>query len=894
MNSTSPKKGRPATKATKHTGSNNKNNKPTATHREVTPPNKGAGAANTTTPHGTVPKTVTTTTPIPRKKSKQTNTETPEDPASPANASPHSITSVNYLEEAPSDDDDNGSQQLYSQPSLSESIYTKPPVSSLLSLFEKEVTPPSTKITSSRASKTTNTSSNNVPAAATATAKAAATAAAAAAVAAAVATAAAKTAAKAAAKAAVTAATLAAARAKARAAAKATAKATATANAKAEAKRAATAAAKVAATIAATKAAATTATQAKAKHKTDEPSTNAADAAAAKAAAEATIETELNTTLAHDDITSSQEEALMQGAAEYDKYKLEQQATTLASTSTMDETLANDSTVSNKATSLPHPFKTAANAKAEAAAQDAADALHALTEETTIREDNVTTKEATAAKAKAKPTANETMIVAHERKLKQREKVWAKADAAVDTDTFIQATTEAFGAHTTSKLITNAIADLTRKLHKLTLVVSDYQAKASKFKDLPTWMPRSCRSGFTLSAPKGISDDDPGLEAIRENVAVIQNTYETALRQCVQKRELLLLKKALHQRRELFVSDSLDIATNWLCLWLPKNQKLLRRDPLTINEDQVVGIIFERLLTMGCFELRKDLNLFFNEDLSFHFMLAAKLRGQPRFRSPEVPEKRIFRNRQEADATGMYPFTKVTWDHDEYHTLETAIRIIEKPLTTFLMLLCKETTFKFQQEYEDELNYKLAELQVEARMKRAAALSAAAATATALENAHKAAPESVRKTIDKLQNKMTQLQRTQQNQKHKDKGKPTVKFTAHTANKPKQKNMHGGRDKRLSAAPKATNNDNRRGKANSRPLNSRQRPTKRKATETSPTDQSTLSSTSQPKRPRQQQQQPRQPRQKKQRRQQKRKATNANEPPDASNNVEQGTATVEN
>ncbi len=93
-------------------------------------------------------------------------------------------------------------------------------------------------------------------------------------------------------------------------------------------------------------------------------------------------------------------------------------------------------------------------------------------------------------------------------------------------------------------------------------------------------------------------------------------------------------------------------------------------------------------------------------------MLAAKLRAQPRFRSAEAPEKRIFRNREEADANGMYPFTKVTWDHTAYDKLEAAIRIIEKPLTSFLELLCKETTFKFQQDYEDELNYRLAEHQV--------------------------------------------------------------------------------------------------------------------------------------------------------------------------------------
>jgi hypothetical protein len=181
-----------------------------------------------------------------------------------------------------------------------------------------------------------------------------------------------------------------------------------------------------------------------------------------------------------------------------------------------------------------------------------------------------------------------------------------------------------------------------------------------------------------------------------------------------------------------------------------------------IKEDQVFGIIFEQLLTLGCFELRTELDLFFNKNLNFQFMLAAKLRAQPRFQSPEAPEKCIFCNRQEANATGMYPFTKVTWDHNKYDMLEASIRIIKKPLTAFLELLCKETTFKFHQEYEDELNYKLAMLQVEAQLKKAAILSATTSTATALKNAKNAASESGQKTIDKINNKMTQLQQSQQ------------------------------------------------------------------------------------------------------------------------------------
>jgi hypothetical protein len=71
---------------------------------------------------------------------------------------------------------------------------------------------------------------------------------------------------------------------------------------------------------------------------------------------------------------------------------------------------------------------------------------------------------------------------------------------------------------------------------------------------------------------------------------------------------------------------------------------------------------------------------------------------------------------------------------------------------------CKETTFKCHQKYADKLNYKLTKLQVEAQFKKAVALSAAAATETALEYVKKAAPKSIQKTIDKINNRLTQLQ----------------------------------------------------------------------------------------------------------------------------------------
>jgi hypothetical protein len=238
---------------------------------------------------------------------------------------------------------------------------------------------------------------------------------------------------------------------------------------------------------------------------------------------------------------------------------------------------------------------------------------------------------------------------------------------------------------------------------------------------------------------------------------------------------------------------------------------------LTINEDQVVGLVFERLLNYGDgHDLRMDLNNFFNQELKFPHMLAAKLRADPRFRSKEAPEKRIFRTRDDANAEAMYPFTKVTWDPDDYARLEPAIRVIEKPLTEFLSLLCQETTFKFQEEYDAELEYKLAELKVEARLKKQATLSAAAATAKALEQAKRATPESVQKTMDKMDRKMTQIQRTQQRQGERNKTTPTP-----SANHPKPppKNSHGGRGKGPSVAPQASNN----GSGNGNRRNPRQR-----------------------------------------------------------------------
>jgi hypothetical protein len=158
----------------------------------------------------------------------------------------------------------------------------------------------------------------------------------------------------------------------------------------------------------------------------------------------------------------------MAGAEEYKKTEMKRQTTKFASLSTTMGNQSNDPTIKGMTPPLAPPFKSAAQAQAKAAAQAqaAADALQAQAKTALLMESS----KAKAAPANAKiaqPNANETMVKAHERKLKQHTKVWVKADAAVDTDTFIQATTKAFGAHTTPKLIMNAIADLTCKLHKL-------------------------------------------------------------------------------------------------------------------------------------------------------------------------------------------------------------------------------------------------------------------------------------------------------------------------------------------------------------------------------------------------------------------------------------------
>jgi hypothetical protein len=170
----------------------------------------------------------------------------------------------------------------------------------------------------------------------------------------------------------------------------------------------------------------------------------------------------------------------------------------------------------------------------------------------------------------------------------------------------------------------------------------------------------------------------------------------------------------------------------------------------------------------------------------------------------------------------MYPFTKVTWGHDSYERLEAAIRIIEPFLIAFLTTLCSETTFKFQQAYEAELNHKLAELKVEARQQKIAAFSAATETGKALALANNANNESVKTTIDKLQHQISQLQRTQQRQGERFK---TNALTNTNNETPPQKNLQGSRGKRgPSAEPPAIIIKERNGGKPSHTQNKRRQP----------------------------------------------------------------------
>jgi hypothetical protein len=122
--------------------------------------------------------------------------------------------------------------------------------------------------------------------------------------------------------------------------------------------------------------------------------------------------------------------------------------------------------------------------------------------------------------------ANNHQVSVYKRKLNSHLKILSKADATVDKEAFIQETVEQLVMHTTNVQIMNLVADLTRQVHALTLSINSYQAKATKFVALPSWNPRSCKSKFTLSFPKDITEDDPELIELQEMVAATKHEYK--------------------------------------------------------------------------------------------------------------------------------------------------------------------------------------------------------------------------------------------------------------------------------------------------------------------------------------------------------------------------------
>jgi hypothetical protein len=410
--------------------------------------------------------------------------------------------------------------------------------------------------------------------------------------------------------------------------------------------------------------------------------------------------------------------------------------------------------------------------------------------------------------------ATEHQVAVYERKLNNHLKILSKADATVDKESFIQETVERLATHTTNVLITNPVAALTRKVHALTLTINSYQAKAAKFVALPSWIPRSCKSKFTLSFPKDITEDDPELIKLQETVAAAQLKYEKSLRRCIERKEIFLLMKTLDERRDVFATGVVAIAHDWLRLWLPRNKNFFRNDPLTAHPYQIVGLGLHRLLSLGCFQLRSDLDVYFNKELTLPQRLAWRVRHLPIFQTPERPECRIFKNAAEGNNATMYPYNKVTWDKAEYLKLEPALRLaIDGPLKAFLTDLCKATTYEFHQKYEESLDIKLAEIQIAARQKQEQLSKAAAETKKALELIKRQPPQSVQNELAALRNQVSQLQRTAQKQGVRlNANRPAKPNESETLTKDPPKNSAGHRVKDLSVLPKDTSQGNRNGK----------------------------------------------------------------------------------
>jgi hypothetical protein len=352
-------------------------------------------------------------------------------------------------------------------------------------------------------------------------------------------------------------------------------------------------------------------------------------------------------------------------------------------------------------------------------------------------------------------------------------------------------------------------------VHALTLTINSYQAKAAKFVALPSWIPRSCKSKFTLSFPKDIAEDDPELTKLQETVAAAKQKYEKALRRCIERKEIFLLMKTLDERRDVFATGVVAIAHDWLKLWLPRNKNFFScNEPLTAHPYQIVGLGLHCLLSLGCLQLRSNLDVYFNKELTLPQQLAWRVRHLPIFRTPERPECRIFKNTAEAQSETMYPYNKVTWDKAEYLKLEPALRLIlDGPLKAFLADLCKATTFEFHQKYEESLDIKLAEIQIAARQKQEQITRAASETKKALELAQRQPPQSVQDELTALRNQVSQLQRTAQKQGVRLNANRSAKpHESESQNKDPPKNSAGHRVKDLSVPPKDTQPGNRNGK----------------------------------------------------------------------------------
>jgi hypothetical protein len=233
----------------------------------------------------------------------------------------------------------------------------------------------------------------------------------------------------------------------------------------------------------------------------------------------------------------------------------------------------------------------------------------------------------------------------------------------VDKESYIQETVEQLAMHTTNvPLIINLVlAKLTRKVHALILTINSYQAKAAKCVELSLWIPRSCKSNFTLSFPKDITEDDPELV----------------------KRWWQLPNFGRHYTKEetFLPQESCQLPTSISSYGYPGTKSSSDTAPYQPIQFQIVGLGLHRLLSLGCLQLCTDLDLYFNKEVTLPQRLAWCIQHLPIFKNTKYPECQIFK---------MYPYTKITWDKAEYIKLEnTSCLTINATLKSFLSNLCK-------------------------------------------------------------------------------------------------------------------------------------------------------------------------------------------------------------